>query len=144
MNTNGAEWALWLVVPFLVASGTAYLVWVVMQSRMRVLAADYRAAVAKVEMDSASRRPGVEELLAELRFERNRFLRRILGPNGYETSVITQERIYFRNVPLTGWIQDEVPLGEGEEIVSGNRMLPGSSAPTLQPAALSCDGLVRS
>jgi len=132
------ELVLWLFLPVMVAVGTAYLVWVVMQARIRVLAANYDAALAKVESECAARRPGVEELLSELRFERNRFLRRTPGPRGsYEATVITQERIYFRDIPLTGWIQDELPLGDGEEVLSVNRALPGCSATALQPVAIS-------
>jgi hypothetical protein len=130
----------WFFLPGIVALGTAYLVWIVMQARIRVLAANYTAALAKVEYECAARRPGVEELLSELRFERNRFLRRTPGPNdSYQATVITQERIYFRDIPLTGWIQDELPLGDGEELLPVNRALPAYSTAALQPIALSSD-----
>ena len=128
----------WLILPVVVAVGASYLVWIVMQARIHVLAAKYDAALVKVESECAARRPGVEELLSELRFERNRFLRRTPGPKGsYEATVITQERIYFRDIPLTGWIQDELPLGDGEELLPVNRALPGCSSTALQPIAIS-------
>ena len=131
------ELILWLLLPILVAVGTAYLVWIVMQARIRVISANYSVALAKVETECAARRPGVEELLAELRFERNRFLRRVPGPHGsYQATVITQERIYFRDIPLTGWIQDEVSLGDGEELIPVNRALPEYATPALQPVAI--------
>jgi len=120
---------LWFLVPAMAAVGTAFLLWILMQMRIRLLAANYAAALAKVERDACARRPGVEELLSELRFERNRFLRRAPGPRGsYEATVITQERIYFRDIPLTGWIQEELPLGDGDELMPVNRALPGCSA----------------
>jgi hypothetical protein len=128
---------LWLLLPVVVSMGTAYLVWTVMQARIRVISAHYDATITKVESECAARRPGVEELLSELRFERNRFLRRVPGPNGsYQATVITQERIYFRDIPLTGWIQDELPLGDGEELVPVNRALPEYSTTALQPVAI--------
>ncbi len=131
---------LWFVVPGIVALGTAYLVYIVMQARIRVLAANYDAQLVKVEYESTARRPGVEELLSELRFERNRFLRRTPGPKGsYEATVITQERIYFRDIPLTGWIQDELALGDGEELLPVNRALPDYSTIAVQPRAISGD-----
>ncbi|HUI81690.1 MAG TPA: hypothetical protein VLY24_27390 [Bryobacteraceae bacterium] len=131
------ELILWLLLPFMVAVGTASLVWTVMQARIRVISANCQAEIAKVESDCAARRPGVEELLSELRFERNRFLRRVPGPHGsYQATVITQERIYFREIPLTGWIQDELQLGDGEELVPINRELPECSATALQPVAI--------
>lgn len=130
---------MWLFLPVVVAVGTAYLVWIVMTARIHVLAAKYDAALVKVESECAARRPGVEQLLSELRFERNRFLRRTPGPQGsYQATVISQERIYFRDIPLTGWIQDELPLGDGEELLQ-NRQLSGGSTTALQPIAICGD-----
>ena len=134
------ELILWFFLPVLVAVGTAYLVWIVMQARIRVLAANYQAALAKAESECTARRPGVEELLSELRFERNRFLRRTPGPRGsYEATVITQERIYFRDIPLMGWMQDELALGDGDEILPVSRALPGCPTTALKPIAMSGD-----
>lgn len=134
MGSLSVELILWLFLPVLVAVGTAYLVWIVMTARIHVLAAKYDAALVKVESECAARRPGVEQLLSELRYERNRFLRRTPGPQGsYQATVISQERIYFRDIPLTGWIQDELPLGDGEELLPVNRQLSGCSTTALQP-----------
>ncbi len=108
----------WLVLPVLVAVGAASLVWVLMQARIRVLTAHYQAAIAKVECECGARRPALEELLSELRMERRRFVRRLPGAKGSEITLITQERMYLRNVPLTGWMQDELPLGNGEELAT--------------------------
>lgn len=30
--------------------------------------------------------------------------------------MLTLERLYFRHVPLTGWMQEEIPLGSGEPL----------------------------
>ena len=87
-----------------------------MQARIRLLARKHRAALAQLEKEFAGKRPSFEELLAELRLESRRFLRRMDGPLGYETTVLTLERLYFRNVPLTGWMQEEIPLGSGEPL----------------------------
>ncbi|GEM_PF-2666220 len=117
MTSFAAEVVFWIVLPVLVALGATYLVWLLMQARIQVLAARYQSAVSKVESDcAAGRRPGLEELLAELRLERRRFLRRVPGVKGTETTLITQERLYLRNLPLTSWMQEEVPLGAGEEL----------------------------
>ena len=87
-----------------------------MQARIRLLAGKYQAALAQSEREYAAKRPTVEQLLAELRLERRRFLRRMAGPDGYDTTVLTLERLYFRQIPLTGWMQEEIPLGGGEEL----------------------------
>jgi len=119
VTSFAAEVVFWVILPALVATGAAYLVWLLMQARIQVLAAHYQTAVAKVENEV--RPPALEELLAELRIERRRFLRRLPGPKGLETTVILQERLYLRNLPLTGWMQEELTLGSGEE-------LPGETA----------------
>jgi hypothetical protein len=116
VTSLAAELVFWIVLPALVAVGAAYLVWLLMQARIQVLTAHYQTAVAKVETDCAVRRPDLDRLLAELHTERRRFLRRTPGPEGIETTIITQERLYLRNIPLTAWMQEELPLGTGEEV----------------------------
>jgi hypothetical protein len=105
-----------MVLPTLVALGVAYLVWLLMEARIRVLTAQYQTAVAKAENDGGSRRPALDDLLAELRTERRRFVRRVAGPRGNETTLITQERLYLRNIPLTSWMEEDLVLGNGEEL----------------------------
>ena len=116
MASLGAELVFWIVLPALVAVGAAYLVWLLMQARIQVLTAHYQTAVTRVESDCTRRQPTADDLLAELRIERRRFLRRVPGPKGNETTLITQERLYLRNLPLTSWMQEELPLGTGEEL----------------------------
>ena len=111
-----AELVFWVILPILVAVGAAYLVWLLMQARIQVLTAHYQTAVAQVEGDCSQRRPALEELLAELRMERRRFVRRVPGPAGNETTLITQERLYLRNIPLTSWMEEVLVLGDGEEL----------------------------
>jgi len=122
VTSFAAELVFWVLLPALVAMGAAYLVWLLMQARIQVMSAHYQTAVAKVENES--RGPALDQLLAELRVERRRFLRRMPGPKGLETTVITQERLYLRNLPLTGWMQEELTLGTGEELAGETVALP--------------------
>jgi hypothetical protein len=128
------ELIFWLVLPAVVAVGAAYLVFLLMQARIHVITANFHAAVAKVE--NVDRRPSAEELLGDIRFERHRFLRRMPGAEGYQTSVIMQERIYFRNIPLTGWMEEELPLGEGELLASEVCRLPMIPTASIQPVGI--------
>lgn len=116
MASFAAELVFWIVLPALVALGAAYLVWLLMQARIQVLTAHYQTAVAKVENEGSNRRPALEDLLAELRMERRRFVRRTPGPLGEETTLITQERLFLRNIPLTSWMEEVLLLGNGEEL----------------------------
>src|SRR5579872_4024014 len=119
-----------MILPILVAVGSAYVVWLLMQSRIRVLAAQYQAAMAKMENEYANRRLSPEELLGDLRMERRRFVRRVAGLKGPETTLITQERLYLRNLPLTSWMQEEVALGGGEELPIETGLVPLLEATT--------------
>ena len=135
MGSLSTDLIFWLLLPGIVAAGTALLVWLLMQARIQVLAGNYQAALARVENDSGARQPSLDDLLAHLRFERRRFLRRIPGLEGYDTTVITQERIYFGNIPITGWMQEDLQLGEGTELGAETCSLPAVS--TLVPATRS-------
>ena len=75
---------------------------------------DSQALVEK--LGDCAHRPALEELLAELRMERRRFVRRVPGPAGNETTLITQERLYLRNIPLTSWMEEVLVLGTGAEL----------------------------
>ena len=108
----------WFAWPGLVAIGSAWVVWLIMQARIRLLDSRYQAALVQLEKEFAAKGASLEQLLAELRLERRRFLRRMAGPRGCETTVLTLERLYFRHVPLTGWVQEEIPLGGGEVATS--------------------------
>jgi hypothetical protein len=110
------EMVFWVGLPALVAIGSAALVWMLMQARMQLLATNYKAAIAETEKKALVSRPRLEDLLAELRLERRQFLRKIGGGHGSETTILTLERLYFRQIPLTGWMQEEIPLGAGEPL----------------------------
>ncbi|HEY7390875.1 MAG TPA: hypothetical protein VH640_20330 [Bryobacteraceae bacterium] len=107
------EIVFWVGLPALVAIGSAALVWMLMQARMQLLATNCKVAMAEIEKKAVLSRPRLEDLLAELRLERRQFLRKIAGGHGSETTLLTLERLYFRQIPLTGWMQEEIPLGAG-------------------------------
>jgi len=55
-------------------------------------------------------------LLADLRLERRRFVKKKANAKGCQTTVLTLERLYFRQMPLTGWMNEEIALGSGEQL----------------------------
>jgi hypothetical protein len=130
------ELVFWVGLPGLVAVGSAALVWMLMQARMQLLATNYKAAIAEVEKAAAESRPRLENLLAELRLERRQFLRKTSGVRGSETTILTLERLYFRQIPLTGWMQEEIPLGGGEAL-PGQTLLYQEIAPNSGVGAVS-------
>jgi hypothetical protein len=109
----------------------------IMQGRIRRLNRRHQAAIAKLEKEAAANHAGLEQLLAELRLERRRFLRRMASPRGYDTTVLTMERLYFRQVPITGWMQEEIPLGGGEELSEQTVLIREIAGPEGEVGAIS-------
>jgi hypothetical protein len=131
------EAVLWILLPGFVAIGSGLLAWFVMQSRMEVAIAKEREALAEargaIETSRASmeesmqtaiklaeesaKRVALEEFLGDLHIEQRHYTRenKLLLQN--RKSLILQERMFFRNLPLSDWIEHEVLLDEGADPV---------------------------
>jgi len=106
----------------------------IMQQRMEVQLARERQTLsearATIEAQKATldelhqlrqetaRRKALEDFLAELRTEERHFIReqKLLFAN--RKSLVLQERLYFRNIPLSNWVEHEVPIEDGADIES--------------------------
>jgi hypothetical protein len=122
---------LWILLPGFVAVGAGLLAFYIMQSRMEVALARERAATAEArgaleaEKNSleqalrsareSTRREALDEFLADVRVEQRHYVRenKLLFQN--RKTLVLQERIFFRNIPLSTWIEHEVMLQEGED-----------------------------
>jgi hypothetical protein len=133
---------IWILLPGCAAVASGILAWFVMQSRMEVALAAERERLAsqreglaekrgelkgeKSAMESAvqsalraaeeqAKRQALEGFLGELRVEQRHFTRedRLLMQN--RKSLVLQERMYFRNLPLSDWIEHEITLDEGAD-----------------------------
>lgn len=125
---------LWIVLPVFVAVGSALLSAVVMQARMEVSLARERAATAEARAlviaqneqveeriraaEEAARRKALEELLSDIRIEERRYLRESKSLFVNRKCLVVQERIFFRNIPLTDWIEHEYWFEEGGDAVA--------------------------
>jgi hypothetical protein len=134
---------LWILLPGFAAVSSGILAWFVMQSRMEVALAGEREhlseqregiaerrgelkaekAALEASLDTALRaaeesakREAFENFLNELRVEQRHYTRenRMLLQN--RTSLVLQERMYFRNLPLSDWIEHEIMLDEGADV----------------------------
>lgn len=128
--------ALWILLPGFVALASGLLSWFVMQSRMEVKLAELREQLANergvVEAERAATKASFEsavrcaeetakgaafdKFLSELTVEQRHYTRenRLLLNN--RRSLVLQERIYFRNIPLSDWIEHEIMLDEGADV----------------------------
>jgi hypothetical protein len=136
VSINAMETLLWILLPGFVALTSGLLAWFVMQSRMEVKLAEQRERLAqdrgtleaekvavKASLETAvraaqetARRESLDTFLEELKVERRHYTRenRLLMHN--RRSLVLQERMYFRNIPLSDWIEHEIVMDEGADV----------------------------
>src|SRR5689334_18570817 len=125
------EALLWICLPVLVAAGSALLAFYIMQARLDVAVAKEREAVseARILLESAkktmeetikateetARRKALDEFLADIRSEERHYVRenKMLFMN--RKSLVLQERIFFRNIPLSNWVEHEMVVEENTD-----------------------------
>jgi hypothetical protein len=69
-------------------------------------------------IEENARRRALDEFLADLRVEERRYVRehRVLFMN--RKSLVLEERIFFRNIPISNWVEHEIPVEEGADLDS--------------------------
>jgi hypothetical protein len=130
---------LWILVPGFAAIASGVLAYFVMQSRMEVALARERESTAqargtleaeKTSLEHAlssaketARREALDEFLADVHVEQRHYVRenKVLFQN--RKALVLQERIFFRNIPLSNWIEHEIILQEGEDVDQAARSL---------------------
>ncbi len=130
------EALLWVFLPGFVAIASGLLAWFVMQSRMEVKLAEQRAELAEARgaldaerkalqttmpmavraAEETARRQSFDNFLNELVVEQRHYTRenRMLLQN--RKSLVLQERMYFRNLPLSDWIEHEITIEDSADI----------------------------
>ena len=137
---------LWLFLPVFVAGGSALLSYYVMQARMEVALAKERESLAearamisahKVTLDErvkateeACKRQALDDFMHDIRVDERSYVRESKSLNGSKKTMVMQERVFFRNIPLSNWIEREMLIEDGLE----TRQLPAESLCT--PVAL--------
>jgi hypothetical protein len=123
------EPAIWILLPILVAIGSAILSYSVMSSRMEVavarekeLHAGTQARLRSLEeaipskvtaAQEIAKRQAMDQFLTEFRVEERRYLRESKSSVLNRRAIVTQERLYFRNIPLSNWVEQEIPIEDG-------------------------------
>lgn len=120
---------LWIVLPIVIAAGSAFLSYYVMHARMEVALSKEREALFAAEnkartleqnmpdkiqaAEEAAQRKAFDSFLTDFRVEERRYLRDSGTHLLHRKSVVLQERLYFRNIPLSNWVEHEMPLQDG-------------------------------
>jgi hypothetical protein len=142
---------IWILMPGFVAVGSGLLAFFVMQSRMDVAVAKEREAAAESRgsfeaqkrameitvrgAEEAARRQALDEFLNDIRVEQRHYVRRTKTLFSQRQSLVLEERIFFRNLPLSNWISHEVTVDEGadvERIARGLTVFDPGLAPVLE------------
>ncbi len=123
---------LWILLPVLVAAGTAILVYFLMEARAEVAIAKERENLAAAKAllaahetglddkikaaEETARRKAFDQFLMDFRVEERHYMRESKSHFLNRKSMVMQERLYFRNIPLSNWVEHEMPLEEGSEL----------------------------
>ena|SRR5579872_3814890 len=142
------EALLWICLPVLVAGGSALLAFYIMEARLEVAVAKEREAVSEARVlleshkkameetvratEESARRKALDEFLADVRTEERHYVRENKMLFMHRKCLVLQERIFFRNIPLSNWVEHEMVVEEGADIdklaktlsVFGSEVLP--------------------
>jgi hypothetical protein len=117
------SWSLFCV------AATAGLMYFIMQSHMEVRLAKQREELAGAQATLAAKKEVLEislksaedsirsramdDFLADIRVEERHYTREHKILFMRRKMLVRQERIFFRNIPLSNWVEQEMPLEEG-------------------------------
>jgi hypothetical protein len=123
---------LWLFLPVFVAGGSALLSFYIMQARMEVALAKERESLAearatissqKVTMEErlkateeSTKRVALDEFMQDFRVEERSYVRESKSLSASKKHMVMQERLFFRNIPLSNWIEREMLVEEGYDL----------------------------
>jgi hypothetical protein len=119
---------LWIFVPGFTAAGAALLICFMMRCRMDEAIANERGALAELQsalvtqrqrLESAitdaraeAKRAAFDEFLNDFRVEQRQYVRRSRVFFASRQTLVVRERILFRNLPLSNWVEHSVTLEE--------------------------------
>jgi hypothetical protein len=133
---NRMETVLWVLLPGFVAVASGLLVWFVMESRFEVRLAQEREVLAEERgaidaqkaalgatleptvraAEESARRAALDGFLGELRVEQRHYTRENRLLTQSRKALVLQERMYFRNIPLSDWIEHEIVVEDGVDV----------------------------
>ena len=140
---------LWMFLPVFVAAGSALLSFFIMQARMDVALAKERESLAearavinthKITLDErikateeATRRKSLDEFMQDFRIDERSYVRESKSLFASKKSMIMQERLFFRNIPLSNWVEHEMLIEEGstpQQLAQGGSVFGGAKGIT--------------
>ena len=115
---------LWVLLPLCIAAGSALLSFYIMQARMEVAIAKEREVLSEARAEirtckntmeervrateQEARRRALDEFMQDFRVEERHYFRENKSITARQKAMILQERLYFRNIPLSNWVEHEM------------------------------------
>jgi hypothetical protein len=145
---------LWLFLPVFVAGGSALLSYYMMQARMEVALAKERESLAEARAtivshkttleervkatEESSKRKALDDFMQDIRIEERSYVRESKSLEGARKTMVMQERLFFRNIPLSNWIEHEMVVEEGRDLnrLPKESVFGPASLPPVEPASL--------
>jgi hypothetical protein len=122
----------WLLLPLFTAAGSALLSFFIMQARLEVAVSKEREALIEARTIIASyqqgmedklraaeeetRRRSMDDFMADIRVEERHYVKETKSLFANKKSMVLQERLFFRNIPLSNWVEHELTVEEGGEV----------------------------
>ncbi len=148
---------LWILLPVFIAAGSALLSFYIMQARMEVAIAKEREVLAETRAEvrtqkatmeervkateQEARRKALDEFMQDFRVEERHYFRENKSVAGRQKSMVLQERLYFRNVPLSNWVEHEMVVeadgADVQRIAKGRSIFSTKSLPEEGQTAVS-------
>ncbi len=123
---------LWLFLPVFVAGGSALLSFYIMQAKLEVAVSKERETLAEAQAtissqkvmmeeriratEEAVKRAALDEFLKDFRVEERSYVRDTKSLDEAKRSMIMQERLFFRNIPLSDWVEHEMVVEVGSDL----------------------------
>lgn len=142
---------LWIMLPLFVAAGTALLAFYIMQARLEVAVAKERESLVEAQTEirnhaklieekvkateETTMRKSFDQFLGDFRVEERHYMRENKSMFVNRKALVLQERLFFRNIPLSNWVEHEMVVEEGSDAkalaqqasIFSTRSLSGSS-----------------
>ena len=119
---------LWVLLPVFIAVGSALLCYSIMQARLEVAVAKEREVIAEARAEvrthkntleervkateQEARRRALDDFMQDFRVEERHYFRENKALEARKKSMVLQERLYFRNIPLSNWVEHEMLVEE--------------------------------
>lgn len=130
---------LWILLPVFIAAGSALLSYYIMHARLEVAVSKEREVIAEARAEvrlqkntldervrateQEARRRALDEFMQDFRVEERHYFRENKSVAARQKSMVLQERLYFRNIPLSSWVEHEMVVeedaGDVQQIAKG-------------------------